>query len=86
MTEAGLAALTAFGLNVGELARSRRFADACLDWTERAPHLGGALGAAITAWLLGLGWIERGTRRRTVRITSAGRDGLATTFGWSLED
>ncbi len=53
---------------------------------ERAPHLGGALGAAITARLLGLGWIERGTRRRAVRITRAGRDGLAATFGWSLED
>ena len=87
VTEAGLAALTAFGLDVEELARSRRrFAGACLDWTERAPHLAGTLGAAITTRLLGLGWIERGTRRRAVRITQAGRDGLAATFGWSLED
>ena len=27
----------------------RRFAGACLDWTERRPHLNGVLGAAITA-------------------------------------
>jgi DNA-binding transcriptional ArsR family regulator len=85
VTEAGSAVLTAFGLNVGDLARSRRcIAGACLDWTERAPHLSGALGAAITARMLGLGWIERGTRRRAVRITPAGHDGLAATFGWSL--
>ena len=87
VTEVGLGALTDFGLNVGELARSRRhFVGACMDWTERAPHLSGALGAAITARLLKLGWIERGNRRRAVRISQAGRDGLAATFGWALED
>ena len=43
------------------------------------------LGAAMTARLLGLGWIERGSRRRAVRVTPAGQEGLAATFGWSLE-
>jgi hypothetical protein len=87
VTADGAATLTSFGLNIGALERSRRrFAGACLDWTERKPHLNGALGAAMTARLLGLGWIERGSRRRAVRVTPAGRDGLAATFGWSLED
>jgi DNA-binding transcriptional ArsR family regulator len=87
VTAAGVATLTAFGINVGALERSRRrFAGACLDWTERKPHLNGALGAAITARLLGLGWIERGARRRAVRVTPAGHAGLAAAFGWSLED
>jgi DNA-binding transcriptional ArsR family regulator len=82
----GAAALTSFGLNIGALERSRRrFAGACLDWTERKPHLNGALGAAMTTRLLGLGWIERGSRRRAVRVTPAGCEGLASTFGWSLE-
>jgi DNA-binding transcriptional ArsR family regulator len=82
----GMATLTSFGLNIGALERTRRrFAGACLDWTERKPHLNGALGAAVTARLLGLGWIERGSRRRAVRVTPAGREGLAATFGWSLE-
>ena len=86
VTADGMATLTSFGLNVGALERTRRrFAGACLDWTERKPHLNGALGAAMTARLLGLGWIERGSRRRAVRVTPAGRDGLAVTFGWSLE-
>ena len=37
---------------------------ACLDWTQRRPHLNGALGAAVTARLLELGWIERGPSGR----------------------
>lgn len=87
VTGNGMATLTSFGLNIGALERTRRrFAGACLDWTERKPHLNGALGAAVTARLLGLGWIERGVRRRAVRVTPAGREGLAATFGWSLGD
>ena len=83
----GAATLTSFGLNIGALERGRRrFAGACLDWTERKPHLNGALGAAMTTRLLGLHWIERGSRRRAVRVTPAGCEGLASTFGWSLED
>jgi DNA-binding transcriptional ArsR family regulator len=86
VTADGAAALTSFGLNIGALERGRRrFAGACLDWTERKPHLNGALGAAMTTRLLGLGWIERGSRRRAVRVTPAGCEGLASTFGWSLE-
>jgi DNA-binding transcriptional ArsR family regulator len=86
VTADGLATLGSFGLDMGALKRTRRrFAGACLDWTERKPHLNGALGAAITARLLGLGWLERGTRRRAVRITPAGEEGLAATFGWSPE-
>jgi DNA-binding transcriptional ArsR family regulator len=85
VTADGAAVLTSFGLNIGALERSRRrFAGACLDWTERKPHLNGALGAAMTTRLLGLGWIERGSRRRAVRVTPAGCEGLASTFGWSL--
>jgi DNA-binding transcriptional ArsR family regulator len=87
VTADGAATLTSFGLNIGALERGRRrFAGACLDWTERKPHLNGALGAAMTTRLLGLHWIERGSRRRAVRVTPAGCEGLASTFGWSLED
>src|SRR6516165_5726095 len=39
----GAATLTSFGLNIGALERGRRrFAGACLDWTERKPHVNGA--------------------------------------------
>ena len=86
VTVEGLATLNSFGIDIGALERTRRrFAGPCLDWTERKPHLNGALGAAITARLLELRWIERGTRRRAVRVTPAGAEGLAATFGWSPE-
>ena len=87
VTAAGRAAFSSFGLDMGTLKRARRrFAGACMDWTERKPHLNGALGAAVTARLFGLGWLERGSRRRAVRVTPAGAEGLAAAFGWSLAE
>ena len=66
----------------GMLRRTRRhFAGTCIDWTQRRRHLNGALAAAITSRLFELGWIERGPRRRSVRVTPAGIEGLASTFG-----
>ena len=88
VTGAGANALGSFGLNVREIRRSRRrFAGTCIDWTQRRGHLNGALAAAITARLFELGWIERGSsgqRRRSVRVTPAGAEGLALTFGLDL--
>ena len=81
LTSRGTSALAPFGLNLDAIAASRRrFAVACLDWTQRRPHLAGGLAAAITARLFELGWIERGARLRWVRVTPAG---LAATFGWA---
>jgi len=82
VTEAGAETLRSFGIDVSELRRARRrFAGACLDWTERRAHLNGTLGAAITARLLELGWIERGSRRRAVVITNPAA--FAETFDWT---
>ena len=87
VTQTGTGALAAFGVDVSAARRSRRrFAGACLDWTQRRPHLSGALGAAITARLIDLGWITRGPGRRAVRVTPAGRAGLTETFGWAAAD
>jgi hypothetical protein len=85
VTAGGAERLAGFGINVAELRRNRRrFAGACLDWTQRRPHLNGALGAAVTGRMLDLGWIERGRSGRAVRVTEAGEEGLAAAFGWSL--
>ena len=87
VTGRGRDVLGDFGVDVTEVRRARRrFAGACLDWTQRRPHLNGALGAAVTARLMELSWIERGPSRRAVRVTEPGRDGLAATFGWSPAD
>ena len=85
VTGAGARVLGSFGLNIEEIRRSRRrFAGSCIDWTQRRGHLNGALDAAITTRLFELGWIERGSvgqRRRSVRVTPAGAEGLTRTFG-----
>jgi DNA-binding transcriptional ArsR family regulator len=87
VTSGGADVLTGFGVDVTAVRRSRRrFAGACLDWTQRRPHLNGALGAAVTARLLDLGWIQRGPMPRAVWVTEPGRDGLAATFGWAVRD
>jgi len=85
VTGAGAKELSSFGLNLLQLRRSRRqFAGACIDWTQRRRHLNGALAAAITSRMFELSWIERGQRRRSVRITPVGLEGLASTFGVDL--
>ena len=56
VSAAGAAALGRLGVNLAMARRSRRaLAIDCPDWTERRPHLGGALGAALLAALLDQG-------------------------------
>jgi DNA-binding transcriptional ArsR family regulator len=63
----------------------RRLATACLDWTERRPHLGGALGAALWAELVTRGWVARRPGTRAVVVTAAGGRGLRRTVGVRLD-
>lgn len=79
MTAAGNAALEAMGVHVG--ATRRRFCRPCLDWSERRPHLGGAVGAAICTRCLELGWVRRQPGTRAVLVTPEGARGVRETFG-----
>ncbi|MCU7821337.1 ArsR/SmtB family transcription factor [Kitasatospora sp. DSM 101779] len=45
----------------------------CLDWTERRPHLAGAVGAALCRHALAEGWVTRIGTSRAVAVTPAGR-------------
>jgi DNA-binding transcriptional ArsR family regulator len=62
---------------------------ACVDWSERRPHIGGALGAALLDALLQRRWVARApqregaraTRGRVLRVTDAGRAGLREQLG-----
>jgi hypothetical protein len=56
----------------------------CLDWTERRPHIGGAVGAALATRCLDLGWIAHRRNSRGLDITPAGRKGLLEVFGLSF--
>ncbi len=51
----------------------RRFALACLDWTERRPHLGGALGAALCTLFIKQGWVVKQPGTRAVIVTREGQ-------------
>jgi DNA-binding transcriptional ArsR family regulator len=85
VTAAGADFLAAFGVDL-TAARTRRrvFCRPCLDWTERRPHIGGAVGAAIAGRCFELKWIERVSGSRALSITAAGRRGLMTMLELSL--
>ena len=69
VTTSGIRALQRRGVDIEAVRASRRsFTCACLDWTEREPHLGGALGAAVLDALLAAGYVRRRLRHRDVRI------------------
>jgi hypothetical protein len=81
VTTSGQRALRLAGVDVSGLKSQRRaFARSCLDWTERRPHLGGALGAAVTTALLDRDWIRRRSQGRGLLITPAGKIGLSQAF------
>ena len=67
-------------LDVTRMLR-RRFACACLDWSERRPHLGGALGAALLKIAMKRKWVTRDLDSRALDITSLGRRELLARFG-----
>lgn len=74
LTQAGSLALEALGVDVAAArdARRRRLACPCMDWSERRPHLGGALGAAWLQALLQQGWFVPDLDSRALRPTRRG--------------
>ena len=80
ITKAGTRFFTEFGIALPRSIR-RHFCRLCLDWTERRPHLAGAVGAAITTRYFDLGWMERMKRSHAVIVTPLGRRGFQETFG-----
>jgi DNA-binding transcriptional ArsR family regulator len=82
ITAAGARELAGFGLDVAAIRGARRAtARACVDWSERRPHVAGALGAALLSELLDRRWLRRRSDGRALSVTPAGEAGLASTFG-----
>ncbi|MCP9993247.1 helix-turn-helix domain-containing protein [Streptomyces albogriseolus] len=80
LTDAGLDWFGALGVNLD--GRDRRpLARACLDWTERRPHLAGAAGAALCRHLLERGWCVRIGSGRAVKVTGTGEQALTDLLG-----
>jgi DNA-binding transcriptional ArsR family regulator len=78
LTDEGIEGMTRLGIDL-ESTRSlrRRFAFGCLDWSERKPHIGGALGAALLKLALARRWVRRETDGRALVLTEAGRKEMA---------
>jgi DNA-binding transcriptional ArsR family regulator len=86
LTAPGAAFLQSAGVDVAAAREARRhFARQCLDWSERRPHLAGALGAALRAAFLARGWIVRKTPSRALRVTPAGREWLVAALAVDLD-
>ncbi len=87
VTETGVAFLAGFGIEPAARKRSQRaFCRACLDWSERRPHIAGAIGARVLGRCLDLSWVERRRDTRALKITAEGRRGFAEAFGVLLPD
>ncbi|MBT2321928.1 helix-turn-helix transcriptional regulator [Variovorax paradoxus] len=82
LTAEGAVALQSLGIDI-ERARSsrRRFACACLDWSERRPHLGGALGAAWLELSLRRGWVRQELDGRALALTPKAKREMPELFG-----
>jgi DNA-binding transcriptional ArsR family regulator len=87
LTPAGEKFLCTFGVDLVPPAGSRRmFCQPCLDWSERRYHLRGLVGAALLDRMLALGWFKRERDSRALRLTPAGRAGLAERFGIAFDE
>lgn len=82
VTPAGIAGFERLGLDVAGIGASRRrIAYGCLDWSERRPHVGGAIGAAFLALAFRKRWLTQERDSRVLRVTGLGRRELASRLG-----
>jgi DNA-binding transcriptional ArsR family regulator len=80
LTDAGLRWYEGAGIALDRKGR-RPLARACLDWTERRPHLAGVAGAALCRHALDAGWCVRIGSERAVKVTATGERALAELLG-----
>lgn len=81
----GTKAFESLGINlVAARGIRRRFAYPCLDWSERQPHVGGALGAALLQAALKRQWVIRNLNSRALGISKLGRREIERIFGVHL--
>lgn len=81
LTPRGAQRLVALGVDIdGARAARRAFSRHCIDWTEKRPHIAGALGAAIADRLFELEWVRRIPGSRAVAVTAVGAEELRARF------
>lgn len=78
LTRLGEERLAALGVDLSAARSSRRgFLHICVDLTQRRPHIGGALGAALLEMYLARGWVLRMRGSRAVSVTPKGSQAFA---------
>jgi DNA-binding transcriptional ArsR family regulator len=86
VTNAGEMFFAEIGIDIAAARSGRRaFCRPCIDWSERRPHLAGAIGAALAKHLFELNWVARVRDKRAVTVTPKGRLQLERVFGVELE-
>jgi len=82
LTPRGTEAFEALGIDVQQIRTLRRlFAGSCLDWSERRPHLGGAMGAALLTLALKKKWVSPDLDSRALSVNPRGRREMHEHFG-----
>jgi DNA-binding transcriptional ArsR family regulator len=78
----GAKGFAALGVDIeGARKLRRRFAFACVDWSERRPHVGGAVGAALLGVALKRRWVIQDLDSRALAVTKTGRREMLARFG-----
>ena len=91
VTENGLEFLGTFGVDLaGGRMRPRggsgqTFCRPCLDWSERRPHIAGAVGAAICRTCFSRGWLIKLDGTRAVAMTKAGQLVFRKAFEFAVD-
>ena len=85
VTPDGETGFRALGIDVDATRRSRRrLAYACPDWSERRPHIGGALGAALLTLAIKRKWVDQDLDSRALEVTKRGRHEMRVRVGLEL--
>jgi DNA-binding transcriptional ArsR family regulator len=82
LSQEGVSLLERIGIDLDQLRSGRRaVCKVCVDWSERRPHVAGAVGAAILGRLKTLGWVKARPTGRALILTAAGERGVSEVFG-----
>lgn len=86
-TTHGACQLSTLGINVDELRAGRRaLVRRCPDWTERKPHLAGALGASLATLFLERSWVTRKASSRGLTVSPGGCRALTEVWSINAEE
>ena len=82
VSKEGEALLEKIGIDLDQLQGGKRaLCRVCVDWSERRPHVAGAVGAAILSRMKTLGWVRQRPIGRSLILTAAGERGVNDVFG-----